>query len=984
MVFEAVVILLIAYFWFNLKKIAKRVDVLYEVIHKRLLHDFDKQDNVHPPEQKPQTSQPLTQPIPQMPSSSSSPRIVVSHRPEPALFGNYWKRFEAVLVDHWIGIVGAAATIFGVGFIAMYAALQYGPFVRFLFMTGFASSFLVASLFIYRKYYWKQSSFLLGSVGSAIFLFACFASGGVPLLQWIDNPLHALLLLSLGMLVNLLFAFFSQEEWFYALHMLFSLLALGFAPANQLTCLVATIVTIIYLLLCLGKRWDIHHLVALSSMTCFNVAWYMKATVDGPLAVEDQVTGLISTLLIGVGMLVVHYQKIYAVGSLSLAPLSQALAVFNHIANWFFIGSGFFMFSLGFVDCTIGLLLAALLVFLLAQFASYRGIRWAYVTDFIVAQGLILAAIVSGGTNLFATQSCVWLFGALVLEIMLFYLLACYQNDDLVLLIAQWILKTAQIVGIIGIVILSMISNKIVPDEGIVSIGLFFFGLILYALYRSVDKLDNYFKILFVFLPLSTISALWNHNVSFVLTSYLTVILGYKYSVDAASGLGRIDIAYVFLLLIPFAFGIGLLAKRLSRRIDLTFVYVGGLIVYVLSCFPNVSFNSFTNALPTTVAVIQFVLVALLLIASCWVSYIPVLKRKVTAPFIYLLGAHVMFVSHWILYDISSIALGFCLLLASIVFMEIGHLAEPASSLETGNIGKHFITVGLLFVGAFVGLHLFSHLQIEGIIGLVSIRLLVQMFAFAVFAYWLMRGWGYLEAKKYWVVTYLVPLFLELMLGVVLLGVALEVPYIYLPLAFALLACVIFALGSLLRGQFHRLVFYSLPLMWNAGVYLATITSSISYPSIHCLWAIGIAVIVIQFFYFLYLARSGALKNLELTGSFNAFQPFLESINRRPSWWIFYPFFITVALFLFWRFDAGILTLAWMVEVLGIFLLGVFLSQTHFRTISLLALTFCAVRLIGFDLAQTETLLRGIVFLGFGCILLLMHTVHSYVQRGAK
>ena len=68
------------------------------------------------------------------------------------------------------------------------------------------------------------------SISGAVFLFACLGSGGIPGLQWVDNPFASLGLLILGITVNLGLGTIGRKQYFASFHTLLSLLALVIIP----------------------------------------------------------------------------------------------------------------------------------------------------------------------------------------------------------------------------------------------------------------------------------------------------------------------------------------------------------------------------------------------------------------------------------------------------------------------------------------------------------------------------------------------------------------------------------------------------------------------------------------------------------------------------------------------------------------------------------------------------------------------------------
>ncbi len=945
---------IVIFLWRKINRLSKRIEELeVHLQHKKIVPKKQELDQRGSDWYAEELKVPIKEeefvPVQLKPVLTETPKTPLIKREiityESTAFGKTWEQIETLFIENWVGVLGALATVFGVGFLGVYTALKVAPLYRCVMISGFAGGLVLLSVMLNKKSYWQQFSFLLGSIGSALFLFVCLGAGGIPVLQWIHNPMHALIALMVGMVANLIFAFFAGKQWFYALHMVLSLTALGFAPANEITCFVAAMITVVYLLISFGKKWSLHQFVAITSMFIFNMIWYWDLASVGSLTFDEQMTGMMSSLMIGIISAGLHYQKIYRGG---LSDESNGYAVFTHLANWLFIAAGLIAFSPGFIHPSIGLGVAAVILFITARIARYRGINWMYLIDTVMAQLLVMAAICSCYIFVF---SYTLLFAAIFIECLLFYVVMHYEHEQILKKTAKFFVYLAEMMTIIGCFVCMLYepaTQWLTIYSGLA--GLFLVGFAFYSFFSRHDSFDEFGNLLFA-LP-----AMLTYQLSFVDTAF------FVYWEALIAGL----------LIIP------LIAQRFLPSVSIDLVYVGMIgLLQVASWFSmwglshNLSFiEQFLKTLP----------VFSLLLLSCCFSYVAALQKNITWPYIYFFGASVLVYSYLILHNFSTLGLGVLWLIASLIFLEAGLLLEPESSLVTGSSGKHLLNLGMAFVGAFIGLHVLYHLQLEGIVGIMSVRLLMQLFAIGVFFYWLVRSFEEIKNKSYACIMYMQPLFLELIVVFVILAMALEIPYIYLAPSWMILAVMLLCIGEYGPQEYSRLRIYSLLLTWNAGIHLATITSTVNYPSTVPLWVIGAGIVIMQFFYLLRLTYKKSLQNIALPAPVAFFEPLLAKINAKQNSWIFYPFFITVAIFLFWRFDKSFLTLCWTLEVFGIFLLGILLKDNYFRTISLGALVVCAIRLIFYDLAQAETLARGIVFISFGGILLLMHALHNYFK----
>lgn len=88
-----------------------------------------------------------------------------------------------------------------------------------------------------------------------------------------------------------------------------------------------------------------------------------------------------------------------------------------------------------------------------------------------------------------------------------------------------------------------------------------------------------------------------------------------------------------------------------------------------------------------------------------------------------------------------------------------------------------------------------------------------------------------------------------------------------------------------------------------------------------------------------------------------------------------YPATLSIGCFLYLSFDKGALTFFWVLEALGLLILGILLKEKYFRYVSLSLVGLCIVRLMFFDLSNTDFLIRALVLLGVGIVLLVMNSL---------
>ncbi|MEC4003060.1 hypothetical protein OX283_000180 [Flavobacterium sp. SUN052] len=100
----------------------------------------------------------------------------------------------------------------------------------------------------------------------------------------------------------------------------------------------------------------------------------------------------------------------------------------------------------------------------------------------------------------------------------------------------------------------------------------------------------------------------------------------------------------------------------------------------------------------------------------------------------------------------------------------------------------------------------------------------------------------------------------------------------------------------------------------------------------------------------------------------------LENFKLKNSLLI-YPATLSIGCFLYLTFDKGILTFFWILEALGLLILGIILKEKYFRYVSLSLVGVCVIRLMFFDLSNADFLIRALVLLGVGVVLLVMNSL---------
>lgn len=215
---------------------------------------------------------------------------------------------------------------------------------------------------------------------------------------------------------------------------------------------------------------------------------------------------------------------------------------------------------------------------------------------------------------------------------------------------------------------------------------------------------------------------------------------------------------------------------------------------------------------------------------------------------------------------------------------------------------------------------------------------------------------------------------LEVSILLTLLTISLEIPIYYQGIAFSLLVLSLICLKYYTNLLPNRAVTYIWILFSLTSAHIAVVTSSWNspiqswYSSTHLS---GVSSLVLQL-----ISVNLYVVNLDKTkGSFIQQNVKLQNL--------YFPimFYLTAGLFLFWRFEAAYLTILWVALSLFMLISALYWRNNKLANISFGAIGICAVRLIFFDLAQTELFIRACVVMGVGVMMLLSNIFFNAFKK---
>jgi hypothetical protein len=139
----------------------------------------------------------------------------------------------------------------------------------------------------------------------------------------------------------------------------------------------------------------------------------------------------------------------------------------------------------------------------------------------------------------------------------------------------------------------------------------------------------------------------------------------------------------------------------------------------------------------------------------------------------------------------------------------------------------------------------------------------------------------------------------------------------------------------------------------------------------------SLVAIALQVAYVALSHRRLVLEGIETPAPMGVLGRIAQVAATKRNLYVYYPLFVGVAVFLYWRFDRSLLTLLWAAEAFIVFGLSAWLRENQFRYLALGGLAACLARLVLIDLAEANLIVRGLVFIGVGLLMLGMNAIYN-------
>ncbi|MFD1870932.1 hypothetical protein [Hymenobacter bucti] len=366
-------------------------------------------------------------------------------------------------------------------------------------------------------------------------------------------------------------------------------------------------------------------------------------------------------------------------------------------------------------------------------------------------------------------------------------------------------------------------------------------------------------------------------------------------------------------------------------------------------------------------------------VAGLLTSWWPAGERYVRWPWLYLLGAHLVVAlvaavpaNHVAYLMLGLLALGGAAFSAALAWRRV--LPEAAAVLRAGQPDRyllHLSYAGLLGSLMLQGWLVTHH---ESLLGLRVDYLTAGLFFGVVAAVALARPPATEPVYASW--RRLHPWLPEVALLFGSVTLAHDVRAQWLPLVWVIGALVLAGAAPRLALRFRRLGLYGRLYYWLAAgtaslsCLLYITPSQLLSPD----WYALIAAMLLLFGYVALALRQG-------NGPFASLSPAWHILalpaRHQLETWLLYPAFGALAVLLIQSFDRSVLTVLLMLQVVAVFSGSLALRRQDLRYVALAGLLGCMARLLFFDLRQSGTITRAVVFILMGLLLLGMNALYA-------
>lgn len=858
---------------------------------------------------------------------------VISYKPSP------WKRqfseFEKLFMENYTGFLGGGILILGLVFLAIFGALKMEALGRIMILFTGVFLLLFISWILKKKSFLKNSSLWIQSTAGALFLFTSFAAGHIPGLIIFHSSTLIYISLGTGILFIIISGYFSRSMTIFTLHYIYSLLALG-ATKDSVMTYYASIAIAFFSLIAISRikenkreRWTLPLFIGAGLIYMF--FWYHPVPLETTQWKET--SWIILTLSAWIGVSPILWLN--SIRKISSFNTSRALT-WAYMMITLILGAKYMHAS------WIGFVILASLSFLFIQISrnteNYANVN--RLIDYIYLF-IFLSLSIFQYHNPKLNDPFRYLMLITITSFFILPLKDMPQKHQKTGLYFSKIISFLRFLFSLMFLVL-MIDETNPPSVNIllavITSVVLIFGIYMRNRYE-INDLSSKFWFSKIFpesiQPYLSVDSI---SLAFTLYSQLFATLSFYWSTIS-----------VILTISAFSISLLLLEKNIIKIHEknhwiITHNISGGLGISIIFLYPTIWYH-FHEDIPQyeTLFISFFYFIPLL-----FFFYKMIQKKNPAA---------------WVLISVLTLHSVFTIFALSMHYMTSLYFLFLFTLIITGGIfwstqKKNAWLLDLFVFASYILLtfFLFHWILDNEHLYTIEIGFLGAFLAFISFHF-----------VQFFEKTKIKELFLELSFFILVKIILWDISSIYQIPAFAGLSILSYIIGIYYQSA-YRFTVYSLLF------HIVTVTFVLFFSKMnHFYTGIGLSI---QLIYIILFHKGNGLKLLH------------EKISIKPGtmynflikWQngiVYYAFFISIGIFIWMNMENTFLTLIWAVEAFFIFILGLYLKEAHFRYMASGVFFFCILRLVFWDLSESHTLTRALVFIGTGALLLIMNIIYQ-------
>lgn len=845
------------------------------------------------------------------------------------------------LRDNWTGFLGVTAVVMGLSFIGLYIGFFASPLIRCLMLLGVGSLFIFLAIILRLKKPWQELGGWIQAGGGVIILLALMGGSYFDSLMFNQDPRIGFILLSTGLAINIALAYYKPAQAISATHVMISLLVLGSAPQIPQILWAGSLVTLCGILLSYRNTWNFNLILSLISFSALSFIWQSGNSID------NHSHGIATSLLVFVPALLVHFRTLYKAVNIKQSSLT-------HLMTWGLFGFNLFLFQTGIQWTIVSLALGACLSIMMCFYAKRNKIDWLFNIDYVVSEFILALALISLIRYQVEITTIFWFITLVTAS---FLILSLKQNLTRVI--------PANIILFVGALLIfsGLIVSQATTFPHIQAY------LVLFAMLYAGQYLAAY--------QAQSSDSQWFNKGQLTLTIAM-LFIGAVTVFPMLIKPQALELWLISLLLVLMLQN-KVQLKLHHHHMSLNIFITGLTLAYWLNVYNFLSINAVNPARYLITQLCSGVLpifIVLLALPCRKALYFAKTGKWHNDLGMYLLGLHIALFLIVLVHPYNAFLPGLLFLALSIISLELRRQCARATAEKQHLLAIAFNNLGLWSFLFFVGCFMLNIIHAQTtLFYFFSIRVLIALLGISSGITWLIQKKLELPHYQRKIIDHTLGFDLAILLIIGLIVLESTAPYhgiAYSILAFALLHSHQYA-----KWLPNRRKIYSTALYFATLVHVPIVSSQWASPLSN--WyeyshITGPIALLCAFF----VARSLSQQSFVSSSNLSRWQRWTSQLfdNKRPLK-LYLPLFISLAFFLYWRFDAAVLTVLWVAEVLIMVILGLNIKQKSLIQASYLFLLMCLVRLVIHDFAQSNLLMRAFVFIMVGLFMISIHVTYK-------